>query len=71
MNKGYPVLYNSNEECCGCTACYAVCSKNAISMVEDDEGFEYPQVNTVFCVRCYKCLKVCPIRNSENNSKKN
>ena len=35
-----PVLYKRKEECCGCTACYAICPKEAISMVEDEEGFE-------------------------------
>ena len=33
--KEAPVLYKRKEECCGCTACYAICSKEAISMVED------------------------------------
>ena len=53
--KDIPVLFNRKEECCGCTACYAICPKEAISMVEDDEGFEYPQIN-------YQCLKVCPFK---------
>lgn len=30
-----PVLYKRKEECCGCTACYASCPQNAISMVVD------------------------------------
>ena len=50
------------EECCGCTACYAICPKEAISMVEDEEGFEYPQIDESKCVRCYQCIKVCPIK---------
>ena len=50
------------EECCGCTACYAICPKEAIAMVEDEEGFEYPQVDESKCVRCYQCLKVCPFK---------
>lgn len=37
-------------------------SKEAISMVEDEEGFEYPQVDESKCVRCYQCIKVCPIK---------
>ena len=41
MEKELPVLYKRKEECCGCTACYAICPKEAISMVEDGEGFEY------------------------------
>lgn len=57
-----PILYNRKEDCCGCTACYAICSKEAIAMVEDEEGFEYPQIDESKCVRCYQCVKVCPIK---------
>ena len=45
MEREIPVLYKRKEECCGCTACYAICPKEAISMVEDEEGFEYPQID--------------------------
>lgn len=61
-NIAVPVLYKRKEECCGCTACYAICQKEAISMVEDEEGFEYPQIDESKCVRCYQCIKVCPIK---------
>lgn len=27
-----PVLYKRKEECCGCTACYAICPKDAIRL---------------------------------------
>lgn len=60
--KNIPILYNRKEECCGCTACYAICPKNAISMQPDEEGFLYPIINHELCVRCYQCLKVCPIK---------
>lgn len=61
--KPIPILYNRKEECCGCTACYAICPKAAISMVEDEEGFEYPVIDDeTKCVRCYMCLKVCPFK---------
>lgn len=60
--KELPILFNKKEECCGCTACYAICTQTAISMVEDEEGFEYPQVEKSKCVRCYRCLKVCPFK---------
>lgn len=38
MEREIPVLYKRKEECCGCTACYAICPKEAISMVEDEEA---------------------------------
>ena len=31
-------------------------------MVEDEEGFEYPQIDETRCVRCRQCVKVCPIK---------
>lgn len=62
MAKTAPVLFKRKEECCGCTACYAVCPKEAILMIEDKEGFEYPQINIDKCVCCYTCLTVCPFK---------
>lgn len=65
MDKQIPVLYNRKEECCGCTACYAVCPKEAISMIEDSEGFLYPVVDAEKCIRCYKCLSVCAFKEGQ------
>lgn len=48
------------DECCGCTACYASCPTEAITMHPDkDEGFLYPKVDESRCIDCGKCLKVC------------
>ena len=60
-----PILYNKKEECCGCTACYAICPKNAISMVMDEEGFDYPKIGESKCIRCYQCVNVCPIKTAK------
>lgn len=60
--KSIPVLFERKADCCGCTACYAICPQEAIIMREDEEGFEYPQVNEARCIRCYTCLNVCPIK---------
>ena len=57
------------ENCCGCSACYAVCPKQAITMKEDNEGFRYPQVNSTLCVECGLCNKVCPIENQTEEKK--
>ena len=45
--------------CCGCGNCAIICSKNAISMMYDVEGFLVPFVNQN-CVDCGACLKTCP-----------
>ena len=63
--KPVPVLFERKEECCGCTACYAICPKEAITMAEDEEGFLYPRVEEVNCIKCYMCLRVCPIKNTK------
>ena len=38
--------------CCGCYACKSICGKHAITMRKDEEGFEYPIVDTNLCVEC-------------------
>lgn len=60
--KDIPILYDKKENCCGCSACFAICSKHAITMETDEEGFAYPVVNKEKCVRCYQCLKVCAFK---------
>ncbi|MBQ7976537.1 MAG: Coenzyme F420 hydrogenase/dehydrogenase, beta subunit C-terminal domain [Clostridia bacterium] len=49
------------SKCCGCTACYSICPKNAIQMISDNEGFIYPRVDDTRCIDCGICDKVCPI----------
>lgn len=60
--KKIVILYKNKEKCCGCTACYSVCPQRAISMVADEEGFEYPQIDNSICMACYQCIKVCPFK---------
>lgn len=57
-----PLLFNKKEECCGCSACLAICPREAIIMETDTEGFEYPLIDAEQCIRCYKCVKVCPLK---------
>ena len=59
------VLYTKKEDCCGCGACSSICSRHAITMVEDNEGFLYPKVNDDRCVQCKRCISVCPIKKGE------
>ena len=65
MTQEAPVLFEKKEECCGCTACAAICLRNAIMMVEDNEGFLYPQIDIKLCIACGQCIRVCPIKQSK------
>ncbi len=53
----------SKEKCCGCSACYNICPKSAITMQEDINGFHYPIINEEKCINCHLCQKNCPILN--------
>jgi len=53
------ILFNNKEDCCGCSACFNICPANAIKMIPDEEGFLYPEINTVLCTECGLCKKVC------------
>lgn len=53
--------------CTGCKCCQKSCPKNAIKMVVDSEGFEYPIIQKDKCVNCGICKNVCPILNEIQN----
>ena len=61
-SKLLPELYDSVENCCGCSACYAICPVRAITMDPDEEGFLYPTVDVEKCIRCYQCISVCAFK---------
>lgn len=58
----------AKKDCCGCYACYNICSKECITMESDNEGFWYPKIDKDKCINCNLCEKVCPIINKPNNS---
>lgn len=69
------MLFENKNECCGCWACANICPKGAISMIADNEGFKYPQIDNEKCIDCGMCQKVCPIKTAralqqEENDKK-
>ena len=49
-------------DCCGCTACMSACPVQCITMVQDEEGFRYPEADDR-CIHCGKCAAVCPLAN--------
>lgn len=56
----------NKKECNGCTLCSLICPKHAISMIEDNEGFIYPEIDIKKCINCGKCLKLCSNHSLEN-----
>lgn len=62
MNKEYVKLCTT-DDCTGCFACENVCSKSAIVRTENDEGFQYPEIQYDKCISCHACQKVCPVLN--------
>lgn len=51
----------SARTCSGCSACFSICPKSAITMEPNEEGFLYPVVNQDMCVNCHACEHVCPV----------
>lgn len=45
--------------CNGCGVCALVCPRKCIKMVEDGEGFLYPEIDESKCIKCNKCKKAC------------
>lgn len=61
-------LYNKEDQCCGCGACLNTCPQDAISMVRNEKGFEYPTIDYDRCVSCNACKTVCDFQNPKGSS---
>jgi len=57
-----------SSQCFGCEACVQICPRAAIAMVEDSEGFRYPQIDGSKCVDCGLCRRVCPYVTDTNKA---
>ena len=57
------IKIKQKQNCPGCGACANACPRQCILMVEDNEGFLYPQVDVLKCIDCGLCEKACPIIN--------
>lgn len=53
------MLTVDKKRCTGCTACKNICLRDAITFVEDENGFKYPNINLNKCNDCGLCEKVC------------
>lgn len=59
----------SEIDCTGCSACFNICGRDAISMKPDEKGFLRPLIDNARCVECGLCMKVCPILNEHDIKK--
>jgi len=55
----------TSTKCSGCSGCFAVCPKKAISMEKDKEGFLIPMVDRRKCVECGACVRICPAKQEQ------
>lgn len=62
------ILFKNKENCCGCSACYAICPVRAISMEPDEEGFLYPFVDRKKCIHCNQCINVCAFKSDQKEN---
>lgn len=53
-------IFDEKKDCSGCGLCSFSCPRNAIIMLQDTEGFIYPEINEDLCIKCGKCVSVCP-----------
>lgn len=66
-----PKLFSSPKECCGCSACVALCPQGAIEMKADAKGFWYPIINEDVCIGCMKCANACEFKAYQTASARN
>lgn len=69
MNKSRSVLSEKNNLCCGCSACASSCPVNCVSMIENTEGFLYPEIDVTRCINCDKCKTVCPVLTNKRGTR--
>ena len=54
--------------CTGCAACVQACSRHAVLMKKNHEGFSYPEINELKCIDCGLCRKICPVNTAINQN---
>lgn len=66
MKKSSLKILDIKDTCTGCGACVSSCSKGALQLEYDAEGFYFPVHNATRCIDCNLCEKACHILNTEH-----
>lgn len=56
-------LFDKKNNCCNCKACMNICPKGAITTRNDENDFNFPEINRELCIECGLCNKVCAFQN--------
>lgn len=57
--------------CTGCSACFNGCPVDAISMIENEQGFYEPSIDYEKCIKCGKCERICPVLHPNRKNSRN
>jgi coenzyme F420-reducing hydrogenase beta subunit len=60
-------VLEQNSLCCGCGACAAVCVKDAVKIIRNENGFYSVQIDVARCADCGRCIAVCPFCGKTGN----
>ncbi len=58
------------KTCTGCTACANICPVNCIVMKPDENGFNYPVIDSTVCISCGYCVRTCPVLKNDSKREK-
>lgn len=60
FEKITPPILSKQKYCAGCGACANACPADAIAMLEDENGYLKPYLDSQKCIACNKCVNTCP-----------
>ena len=63
-------IYNNKDECYGCGVCALSCPVQCIKIINDDEGFAYPEIIQDLCNNCGICKNSCIFQSDISTVKK-